>query len=207
VEDVSLIEQAAPRDGIEDLRRGLPPDAVLALYVGNLEEYQGVGLLLEAMALVAPDGSPRFVAIGGTPEAIADHRERARRLGVADRVTFLGPRPVADLGAYLQQADILVSPRLTGHNTPMKLYSYLGAGKPVLATRIRSHTQVLSPECAFLVDPTARDIADGLTALVRAPTLRQQLGAAAQRLAATRYSLAEYRRSVASAYGQLAASH
>ena len=43
----------------------------------------------------------------------------------------------------LLAADVLVSPRLKGLNTPMKIYSYLDSGSAVLATRLRTHTQVL----------------------------------------------------------------
>jgi glycosyltransferase involved in cell wall biosynthesis len=205
VEDVSLVADDASCYGADDLRGDLPPGTALALYVGNLEPYQGVGLLLDAIAALDPSVPLRLVAIGGSPAAIEEYRTRAARLGVTDRVRFAGPRAVANLGAYLAQADILVSPRLSGHNTPMKLYSYLGAGKAVLATRIRSHTQVLSDDCALLVAPNAADVATGLAALTLAPGLRKQLGAAAQRLAATRYSLEQYRRSMASAYRQLPA--
>ena len=99
---------------------------------------------------------------------------------------------------------MLVSPRCSGHNTPMKLYSYLAAGKAVLATRIRSHTQVLSDDCALLVEPTVPALTGGLDALARSPALRARLGQAARQLAATRYSVAQFRESVASAYRRLA---
>ena len=50
VEDVSLLEDARRDRDVEDLRRDLPPGSVLALYVGNLEHYQGIDLMLEALA-------------------------------------------------------------------------------------------------------------------------------------------------------------
>ena len=204
VEDVSLLGEGGGGGTVEDLRRELPSGGVLALYVGNLEHYQGVDLMLEALAKVE---SPelKFVAIGGTPEAVAAYRARAAELGLGEQqAAFVGPRPIAQLGAFLEQADVLVSPRLLGNNTPMKLYSYLAAGKPVLATRIRSHTQVLSDDDALLVEPTAADLARGLDALLRSPALRERLGLSARRLAATRYSVTQFRASVASAYRRLA---
>jgi glycosyltransferase involved in cell wall biosynthesis len=203
VEDVSLLGDTAATGDVENLRRDLPDGDVLALYVGNLEHYQGVDLALEALTKL--ESPPlKFIAIGGSPEAVAAYRERAERLGLGAQVTFLGARPVRQLGAYLEQADVLVSPRLLGNNTPMKLYSYLAAGKAVLATRIRSHTQVLSDDCALLVEPTAAEFARGFDALLRSPALREQLGGAARRLAATRYSVSQFRASVASAYRRLA---
>jgi glycosyltransferase involved in cell wall biosynthesis len=203
VEDVSLLGDDRAGDEVESLRRDLPDGALLALYVGNLEDYQGVDVMLEALAKL-PSAPVKFVAIGGNASSVAAYRARAAELGLGDTAVFAGARPVRQLGAYLEQADILVSPRLKGHNTPMKLYSYLAAGKPVLATRIRSHTQVLSDDTAMLVEPDAAALAAGLDALLRSPALREQLGLAARRLAASRYSLTQFRASVANAYRRLA---
>jgi glycosyltransferase involved in cell wall biosynthesis len=203
VEDVSLLGDTESDDDVEDLRRGLPDGSLLALYVGNLEHYQGVDVMLEALAML--ESPPlKFVAIGGNADAVRRYRERAAALGLKDTAAFLGARPLNRLGAYLEQADVLVSPRLSGHNTPMKLYSYLAAGKAVLATRIRSHTQVLADDTALLVEPTAAALARGLDALLCSPPLRERLGQRARRLATTRYSITQFRASVASAYRRLA---
>ena len=204
VEDVSLLGDASADDGpAEDLRRDLPAGSALVLYVGNLETYQGVGVLLDAIAML--ESPPlKFVAIGGNAEAVAAYRARAVELGLGETVAFLGARPLNRLAGYLEQADVLASPRLSGHNTPMKLYSYLAAGKAVLATRIRSHTQVLSDDTALLVEPTAQELARGLDALLCSAPLREALGQKARRLAATRYSITHFRASVASAYRRLA---
>ena len=203
IEDVSLLDEG-PAGTVEDLRADLPANGALVMYVGNLEHYQGVDLLLEAVAALQPAVPLKVVAIGGNPAAVTAYRARAAALGIGATMTFVGARPLKDLGAYLKQADVLVSPRCSGHNTPMKLYSYLAAGKAVLATRIRSHTQVLSDECALLVEPTARALADGLDVLLHSPATREQLGLAARRLAMTRYSVTQFRQSVASAYRRLA---
>ncbi len=203
LEDVSLLGDGAT-GVVEDLRRDLPENGALVMYVGNLEHYQGVDLLLEAVATLPQTAALKVVAIGGTPDAVAAYRARAGELGIGTTMTFVGTRPLKDLGAYLTQADVLVSPRCSGHNTPMKLYSYLAAGKAVLATRIRSHTQVLTDDCALLVEPTSQALATGLDVLLRSPALRERLGFAARRLATTRYSVTHFRQSVASAYQRLA---
>jgi glycosyltransferase involved in cell wall biosynthesis len=204
VEDVSLLGD--DQSGVvENLRYDLPESGVLVMYVGNLEHYQGVDLLLQAIGTLESPVPLKFVAIGGNAAAVADYRARAGALGLGARVTFAGARPLKQLGAYLAQADVLVSPRCAGQNTPMKLYSYLGAGKAVLATRIRSHTQVLSEDNAMLVEPTARALARGLDALLRSPALRARLGTSARQLATTRYSLAHFRESIANAYRRITA--
>lgn len=147
------------------------------MYVGNLERYQGVGLLLESFAIAAaqsPDAV--LVIVGGSPPHIRSHQAMAERLGIADRVVFTGPLPVEALASVLAEADILVSPRLTGNNTPMKIYSYLHSGRPVIATRLYTHTQVLDEEVACLVEPEPEAMARGLVELIGSASTRQTLG-------------------------------
>ncbi|HXS80078.1 MAG TPA: glycosyltransferase [Gammaproteobacteria bacterium] len=199
VEDVSLLGSGGVKGESENLRRGLLYGELLVLYVGNLEHYQGVDLMLDAIAKL--ESPPmKFVAVGGNHEDVVAYRRRVAELGLGGQVAFIGARPLAQLGPLLDQADVLVSPRLHGQNTPMKLYSYLAAGKAVLATRIRSHTQVLSDDNALLVDPTPGAVARGLDVLLRSPLLRERLALSARRLATTRYSLTQFRASLASAY-------
>src|SRR5690606_14084387 len=132
------------------------------------------------------------------------YQQRARALGIpVGRVELLGARPVAQLGAYLQQADILVSPRTLGQNTPMKVYSYMQAGKAILATDIRSHTQALDGSCAMLVAAQPAAMAQGLTRLLHDPALRARLGQAAQERAELEYSLPAYQRKLRLAYAGL----
>lgn len=190
---------------VESLREIVGPEAVLALYVGNLERYQGIDLLLDALARL-PDAVPlRTVVIGGNPADVERYRTLARERGLAPRLTFLGPRPIARLGAYLAQADVLLSPRILGQNTPMKVYSYMQAGKAILATDIRSHTQALDSDCAWLAAPTPASFADGLERLAADPALRWRLGSAARERALRDYSLGAYRRKLRALYDRLAA--
>jgi glycosyltransferase involved in cell wall biosynthesis len=92
----------------------------------------------------------------------------------------------------LDRADVLVSPRREGTNTPLKVYEQLASGKPLVATRIGSHTQVLSDEVCFLVDPEPEAMAAGiLSALEDTPKLRE-LVANARALYEQQYSASAY---------------
>ena len=171
----------------ENLRDGAG-DRLVALYVGNLESYQGVELLLDAVAAL-PDGQrPLLVVIGGSEEAAARYGAKAERLGVGKDVSFLGPRPLDALGHYLRQADILCSPRLKGRNTPMKIFSYMAAGRAILATDIESHRQVLDDDCAELVAAQGPAIAAGLRRLMQDADRRWRIGRAARDKATSDYS-------------------
>jgi glycosyltransferase involved in cell wall biosynthesis len=57
---------------------------------------------------------------------------------------------------------VLVSPRIYGTNTPLKIYEQLASGRPLVATRIWSHTQVLDESVCFLADPDPDSLASGL---------------------------------------------
>ena len=63
-------------------------------------------------------------------------------------------------------ADVLLSPRSDGTNTPLKIYEQIASGKPLVATKIYSHTQVLSDDNSFLVDPNPEDMARGIISAI-----------------------------------------
>ncbi|WP_442047138.1 glycosyltransferase family 4 protein [Novosphingobium sp. YAF33] len=177
---------------------GLRP---IALYVGNLERYQGVDLLLAAMQHV-PEQCCSLVIVGGSDRDVAAAAGAVRRLAIADRVHLAGAAPLTHLPQLLEQADILCSPRISGVNTPMKLYAYMQAGRAIMATAIRSHTQVLSDTEACLVDPDDRAMAAGLVRLASDASLRTRLGEAARRTAKN-YSLPAYEKRLREAYATL----
>ncbi len=188
---------------INDLRKEYRLTGQLALYVGNLEHYQGIDLMLDAYALSVHNEQLSLIIIGGREEDIKHYRAKAVELDIEEKVLFLGPRPVDDLGKYLAQADMLVSPRLKGQNTPMKIYSYMGAGKAILATNIQSHTQVLDKDCAELVAPEARDMAQGFDLLIKDAERRQALGKVAGRLADEKYSYPAFQKKIRNIYEKI----
>ncbi len=111
---------------------GVPAGAPLVLYTGTFEAYQGLDLLFAAMRRVLDAGAGRAPACW--PEGMPDQIERARRdaaaLGIGASVVFAGERPAEEIPAYLEAADVLVSPRSRGKNTPLKIYQYLRSGTP-----------------------------------------------------------------------------
>jgi glycosyltransferase involved in cell wall biosynthesis len=204
IEDVALPTQQYAGSA-EPLRELLDIKGPLALYVGNLQRYQGVEQLVRGMAEVPEALDLTLALIGGAESDIARLRTLVRKLHLEERVYLLGPRPLAQLTGFLEQADILVSPRSHGSNTPMKVYSYMNSGSAILATRILSHTQVLDDSCALLVEPEPRALARGLVTLASDERLRARLGTAAHRRAVERYSVEAFREKVRVAYRTLEA--
>ena len=106
---------------------------------------------------------------------------------------FTGERPAREIPAFLVAADALVSPRSRGTNTPLKIYQYLRSGKPIVATRLLTHTQVLDDSTAILTGTTGREFADGILAAISRPTLAPPVwGAPPAALAETKYSYEAY---------------
>jgi glycosyltransferase involved in cell wall biosynthesis len=85
----------------------------------------------------------------------------------------------------------------------MKLYAYLQSGKPVVATDIYSHTQVLDSSIAQLAAPESQPFADAIVQLVNDPKLRATLGAAGRKRVQHQYSYHAYKQKLHRFYGEL----
>jgi len=192
-----------PSTSIVSLRDSLGISGALVLYVGNFDGSQGLEQLIECTALLPPERDVTLVLIGGSPAGVAGIRRLARQLGVERRIHLLGPRPLEDLAAYLAQADVLASPRLAGNNTPMKIYSYMSSGRPILATRIRAHLQVLDERCAHLVESNPQALAEGLLFLLDNADLGARLAAAAKSRVEKDHVIEAFRDKVWTAYQSL----
>jgi len=199
VEDPPLVTGPADPAAVSALRRELSlTPAPIVLYSGNFEPYQGVELLLEAAAAVS---EVQLVLMGGEPSEIESMRPRA---GAA--CVFAGKRPASELPAFLALADVLVSPRCRGTNTPFKLYTYLASGTPLVATRIPTHPQLLDDSLATLVEPTAPDLAAGIRKVLADPAAAKEKARRGQELIERDYSRARYTEKVARAYAVVEAA-
>jgi glycosyltransferase involved in cell wall biosynthesis len=168
-------------------------DKIVVHYSGTFEAYQGLPLLYEAFRIAAERApSLRLLMVGGTKAQVEEAKREVEGYGLRDRVIFTGQRPPSEMPRYLATSDLLVSPRSLGRNTPLKIYSYLRAGKPIVATRLLTHTQVLDDESAVLTEPTAEAFGAAIEALASDGRRREELGSSARRLSEERYSYARY---------------
>ncbi len=185
-------------------RSGFRADTPVVLYTGTFEAYQGLDLLFRAMALViAARPEARLLLAGGKADQVARAAADARASGLEGHVVFAGERPASEIPAYLLAADVLVSPRSRGTNTPLKIYQYLRSGRPIVATRLLTHTQVLDDSTAILTGVTAREFADGILAGIADPGRARQIGERARALAEAKYSYQAYLERTRSAYEAL----
>lgn len=138
-----------------------PAGEKIVLYAGNFEPYQGIPLLIESFARVRSKAV--LLIVGGVEAEHAAARAAAEKLGAAGRIAFVEKVAPQKVPLYVAAADVLVSPRVSGTNTPLKIYSFLKAGKPFVATKLWTHTQVLDEAVSILAEPEPEKFAAGLT--------------------------------------------
>jgi glycosyltransferase involved in cell wall biosynthesis len=176
----------------------------ILLYTGNLQPYQGLDLLLEAWGKVVNsphfDRSFRLVIIGGPEQLLAPYIKSMETCCFPDTICFLGPRPAEEMDFWMEMATGLVSPRAQGENTPLKIYSYMASGKPIVATRMKTHTQVLTDETAFLVRPKAQEMADAICFVLADGKNGLDKGKAARVLVHEHYSVEVFSKKLLNAY-------
>jgi glycosyltransferase involved in cell wall biosynthesis len=164
----------------------------VVLYAGTFEHYQGLDLLMESIPLVIKAlPETLFLLIGGDKNSIEQFRKRSVELGVQQNVVLKEKVPVEQVNAYLDIAKVLVSPRKSGTNTPLKIYSYLRSGRPIVATNLITHTQVLNPEIAVLTEPEPQAFAKGIIEALSNPQMSRMVERA-QQVAEEKYSYREY---------------
>ncbi|MCP3890559.1 MAG: glycosyltransferase family 4 protein [Desulfobulbaceae bacterium] len=129
----------------------------ILLYTGNLQKYQGIDLLLEAWQVFIEMGKEykeyRLVIVGGPDNLKCSYEQQGQRGVWQQSVAFVGQRPADEMSSWMALAEGLVSPRKEGENTPLKIYTYMASGKPIIATDKLTHTQVLTQDMAFLTVP------------------------------------------------------
>ena len=160
-------------------------------YAGHLYPWKGVDVLLEAIART-PDVSALIVGGHGAEGDRARLETRAGELGIGQRVRFTGHVPPAAVAELLRRATILALPNpasaiSTHFTSPLKLFEYMAAGRPIVASDLPAIREVLQHETnAVLVRPgDPQALAAGIRRLASDPDLadriaRQAFDAAAQ---------------------------
>lgn len=175
---------------------GIPADTVVFISLGGIQEGRGASLYLRAMRDV-PDAQLLFLGQGDT----APLAKEASVLGVASRVHFLPAVPSAEVVATAAQADVglcVIENKGRSYflSLPNKLFEYLAAGLPVIASNFPEIGRVVHEgQCGVLVDPTDEtSIAAAFRVLAGSRDTRVQLAAAAARASRNYDADAEHER-------------
>jgi glycosyltransferase involved in cell wall biosynthesis len=149
--------------------RAGPP---VVAYVGHLYPWKGVDVLLRALTRLA---DVKGLIVGGHPAEgdLQRLRTLGAELGLSDRVTFTGQVPREQVPQILERADVLVMPHTTTplserYASPLKLFEYMAAGRPIVASNLQAVREVLRDgENSWLVpasDPEA--LASGIAGVL-----------------------------------------
>jgi D-inositol-3-phosphate glycosyltransferase len=138
-----------------------------------------ISRLMSPVASLPVSASPQLILAGEGPHR-ANLEARAVRLGIADRVHFLGPVPHTDLPALHAISDIFVMPSTDHETFCLAACEAMSCARPVVASRIGGLVEVVRDgETGLLMppaDPAA--LAAGIGALLADPALRARMGAA-----------------------------
>ncbi len=177
----------------------LPSDAVVVGSVGWLTDVKGHGTLIEAVAKLAPTHLSVHLVIVGSGDRLSDYRARAARLGIADRVHFLGER--RDVPDCLAGMDIFVLPSLN-EGMGRALIEAMAAGLPVVASRVGGVPAVLEDgRSGRLVPPGDADaLAAAIGALLAKPEDAMALARAGSARIGERFGAGAMVRAIESVY-------
>ena len=201
--DWSRLETTISR---EDMRRAMdvPVEGLLLGIIARLTEQKGHRVLLDALAQ-RPDLSRAHLVIVGDGPLSAALQRQAAGLGIADRVRFLGAR--RDLGNLLSAIDVFVMPSFW-EGLPLAMVLAMGAGLPVVATRVAGIPEVVQDGVnGLLVTPgESGELGAALSRVVNDDTTRVLLGQAARAFVRPRFGVDGYVNAITGLYDRLLAA-
>jgi glycosyltransferase involved in cell wall biosynthesis len=200
----SKVEASPEKTAAINARLRLSNDEILVTYVGSFAVYQGIELMFEAIPLVAASSrNVRFVIIGGSNDEIAERKQVLAGEGVDAQVTFLGNVAPDELPNYLSASDVLLVPRLSGVNTPLKVLDYFKSGGAIVATDVPSNQIILNKATALFAQPNAESFAEKILVLAEDDGLRTHLGNNGRRLYEQKYNFEAFQKRIKKAYNEL----
>lgn len=176
-------------------------DEVLVTYVGSFALYQGVDLMFATFQKVIKNNPlVRFIIVGGTEEEINDRKKILEEQQIDSNVSFLGKVAPDILPEYLCASDILLSPRISGVNTPLKILDYMKAGKAIVATNVPSHRLLLDESSAVLANPEPEQLAKAISSLAEDSEKREEMSLRNRHLFETKYNFTHFREQLSNCY-------
>ena len=189
IENIGEDRKVFQANGVDwKTKLGIENQSVL-LYTGTFEAYQGIDLFLEAMpAVIKTQPNTMALLVGGRDDQVQEYRMMSEQLGILDNVIFTGTVHPENIPNLIDLSTIIVSPRSRGTNTPLKIYNYLRTSKPLLATDRLTHTQILNPDIAHLVQADSASFADGIIKLLEDSAYATQVAERARIFAQEHFS-------------------
>ena len=168
----------------QQLREALqiPSGAHVIMYTGNFATYQGVFILIDAIPRVL-ESIPESIFVFVGAEATTSLQSLSVAEDALSSVRIIARQPRDTIPDYLDIADVLISPRNLVGNFPLKVFDYMAAGKPIVATDSPAHRSILDDDSAMLVTPNSDALADGIIQLYLNPYKAKKMSEEALRYA------------------------
>lgn len=181
------VERFVPGPPDQDLlaRLGLTDRTVMG-YIGTFFHYEGLDLLVRAMARLAPEFPKLSLLLVGHGELMPSLEKISREAGIADRVIFTGRVPHQEITQYYRLFDFMVLPRRETRETrlvtPLKPMEIMAMAKPVIASDIGGHRENIEESLNGMLfrSEDLADLSEKCAALIRQPELREELGQSAR---------------------------
>jgi len=177
------------------------PQHVIITYAGSFASYQGVDIIFDAIpTIVKNSGSARFVIIGGSSTEINAYKKQLSEHGVQEQVLFLGKIAPDELPHYLAASDILLAPRKSGVNSPLKILDYFKAGGAIVATNTVGNRRLLNETNAAMCEFSVSSFSETIGVLINEPEKRKSLGFEGHKLYKSTYNFTTFKNKIGSAY-------
>ena len=163
-------------------------------FVGSMKPWHGVGTLLSAVALLAPQRPTLHIVLVGEGPALADLTARAAEPDLAGRCHFAGPAPSAEIPAYLAALDVAVAPYHDPglsegfYFSPLKVVEAMAASRPIVASAFASIEVMLGGTGRLVPPGDAEALATAIAGLLDDSTAARALGVTARARAITEFS-------------------
>lgn len=152
------------------------------LFMGLLESYQGVDYMFDAFGMVKKQyENVEFIVIG-FPN-IDKYRAKAKELGIAKDVKFIGKVRFEDVPSYLSLSKIAIAPKIASAEGDGKIYNYMAMGMSVVAFDRSISREILRDTGIFAKMKDSKDMADKILSLLNDDELVERLGKAARQRA------------------------
>jgi len=162
----------------------LDKNKIKILYIGNNEKYQGVDQLIQ-LSKESPEYQFILAGVG------KDKTEK--------NLVKFSKVPMEQISELMHKCDILISPRMNGTNTPMKIYTYMSSGKPIVATDIPAHD--ILKDCGIIIKQDMESYKQGIKKALS--NQGKEFGKKAKIKVTQKYSFKKLKKLVLDEYGRI----
>jgi len=182
-------------------RFGLPCNKKIIFFIGVLNEYQGIDILLRCVEPVCREIPDAHFVIAGFPQE--KYKQKAQAMGIARNVTFTGKVAFQDTPDLTAAADVAVTPKISQSEGNLKIYNYLACGLPVVAFDTPVNREVLADMGSYAPPGDARRFGEAIVQLLIDARRRAALGLAGRRRAEELFSWQTAAQKLMQVYGWL----